>query len=210
MAEVPGCARAPSLSLRALRSIASLQGQNLLIAAVATASMCSLRGQGVVVVAFANAGSQTSAMTQLRSFDGYFSDGVGWASIPTTTSVALSGLSAARGRRKPGRLHRNRRPHQGRRPVIRQSTLSDRREDTAAAHVRTRPRPRQWRELLIAVAVYGVYDAIRGVIVGSTGRAERDGRELLHFEQVWHLDPEHWLNTELQHAAWLAVPACYF
>jgi hypothetical protein len=81
-------------------------------------------------------------------------------------------------------------------------------EGSVATVIRTRPR--WWRELLIAVAVYAVYDAIRGVIAGTTGRAERDGRDLLHWEQFLHLDPERWLNTELQHLTWLAVPACYF
>jgi hypothetical protein len=94
MAQVPGCDHPPTLAPQVLASIASLRGRPALIATVATASRCELRGQGVVVLAFANATSQASAMTQLSSFDGYFSDGIGWAAVPTTTAVPVSGLSS--------------------------------------------------------------------------------------------------------------------
>ena len=67
-----------------------------------------------------------------------------------------------------------------------------------------------WRELLFAVALYGVYDAIRGVIDGSTVRAQRDGHDLLTIERLLHVDPERFLNHSLDHLAALAVPACYF
>ncbi len=71
-------------------------------------------------------------------------------------------------------------------------------------------RYRWWRELLFAAALYGVYDAIRGVIDGSTVRAQRDGHDLLTIERLLHLDPERFLNHSLDHLAALAVPACYF
>lgn len=70
--------------------------------------------------------------------------------------------------------------------------------------------PRWWHELLLAAAFYGIYDLIRGLISGSTARAESDGRDLLHWEKLAHLNPEHLLNNGLQHVPWLAVPACYF
>jgi hypothetical protein len=71
-------------------------------------------------------------------------------------------------------------------------------------------RTRWWRELVLVAAFYGVYDAVRGFIGGGTAQAQRDGRDLLRWEQTLHLDPEHWLNDHLQHLAVLAVPACFF
>ena len=72
-------------------------------------------------------------------------------------------------------------------------------------------RPPRWlAEVALAAAFYGLYDLIRGLISGSTPRAERDGADLLQWERLLHLDPEHLLNNTLQHLAWLAVPACYF
>lgn len=59
-------------------------------------------------------------------------------------------------------------------------------------------------------ALYAGYDAIRGVIAGSTAKAEHDGGDLLHLERLTHLDPEHWINNVFQHVAVLAVPACFF
>lgn len=67
-----------------------------------------------------------------------------------------------------------------------------------------------WREVVLLAALYGVYDAIRGVIAGSPAKAEHDGGDLLHVEQLSHLDPEHWINNIFQHVAVLAVPACFF
>lgn len=71
-------------------------------------------------------------------------------------------------------------------------------------------RQQWWRELLIAVALYAVYDVIHGVITGSTTRAQLDGRDLLGVERLLHLDPELYLNRMFGHAAALAVPACFF
>lgn len=88
---------------------------------------------------------------------------------------------------------------------------TDPRAPTVAVDAQTvRRRPRWWRELVLVAAFYAGYDAVRGVIVGSTPRAEHDGRDVLHWEQVLHVDPEHLLNNALQHLAWLAVPACFF
>lgn len=71
-------------------------------------------------------------------------------------------------------------------------------------------RTRWWRELALVAAFYGVYDVIRGVIGGGSAQAQRDGRDVLHWEQLVHIDPEHWLNNDLQHLPLLAIPACYF
>ena len=67
-----------------------------------------------------------------------------------------------------------------------------------------------WRELALVIAFYALYDAIRGLIGGGSPQAQRDGWDLLHWEQLLHVDPEHWLNDHLQHLAVLAVPACFF
>lgn len=94
MERVPGCDSAASLPRDGLASIASLRGRTRLINTVATASQCTLRGQGVVVLAFADARSESAALVQLKSFDGDYSRGTGWVAVPTTTTVAVSGLSA--------------------------------------------------------------------------------------------------------------------
>ena len=80
----------------------------------------------------------------------------------------------------------------------------------SAVAAATQRRPRWWREVALIGAFYGGYDAIRGVIAGSVGRAQRDGRDLLGWERWVHLDPEHLLNNSLQHLTLLAVPACFF
>lgn len=69
---------------------------------------------------------------------------------------------------------------------------------------------RWWRELALVAALYAAYDAVRGLFRGGTFQAQRDGRDLLHWEQALHLDPERWLNSHLQSIAVLAVPACFF
>lgn len=58
--------------------------------------------------------------------------------------------------------------------------------------------------------LYAAYDAVRGLIRGATPQAQRDGSDLLGWEQKLHLDPERWLNDHLGHLAALAVPACFF
>ncbi|MDP9092953.1 MAG: phosphatase PAP2 family protein [Actinomycetota bacterium] len=71
-------------------------------------------------------------------------------------------------------------------------------------------RTRWWRELALVAAFYSLYDIIRGLIGGGSAHAQRDGHDLLHWEQLLHLDPEHWLNSHLQQLPVLAVPACFF
>jgi PAP2 superfamily len=69
---------------------------------------------------------------------------------------------------------------------------------------------RWWRELILVVAFYAIYDAIRGVIAGSVPQAQSDAVDLLRWERWTRLDPEHTLNNALQHTGVLAIPACYF
>jgi hypothetical protein len=85
--------------------------------------------------------------------------------------------------------------------------LSIRRADRAIA---TAARTRWWRELALVGGFYGVYDLIRGLIGGGSAQAQRDGNDLLRWEQLLRIDPEHWLNAHLQHLSVAAVPACYF
>lgn len=76
-----------------------------------------------------------------------------------------------------------------------------------------RPAPRSrrwWTECLFATGLYVVYEVIRAVVAGSPRWAQRDGHDILRWEQLAHLDPEHWLNHALQGVGVLAVPACYF
>jgi hypothetical protein len=103
--------------------------------------------------------------------------------------------------------------------VLRLGSLGVRQSDVSPAALSARwaqrvvsagRRARWWRELALVAAFYGVYDVIRGVIGGGSARAQRDGRDLLHWEQLFRIDPEHWLNDHLQHLAVLAVPACFF
>ena len=73
-----------------------------------------------------------------------------------------------------------------------------------------RRKRRWWTECLLATGLYVIYEVIRSVLASSPSWAERDGHDVLRWEQLAHLDPEHWLNHALQGVAALAVPACYF
>lgn len=83
-------------------------------------------------------------------------------------------------------------------------------ESVAAPTSRIRRVDRWWRELLLAAALYEIYNLIQARLTGGTERAERDGHNVLSLEQTLHLDPEHVLNRALEHVPALAVPACYF
>lgn len=69
---------------------------------------------------------------------------------------------------------------------------------------------RWWRELLLAVLLYEIYNAVQALLTGSTARAQQDGRDVLGWERWLHLDPELALNHVFGHVTALAVPACYF
>jgi hypothetical protein len=64
--------------------------------------------------------------------------------------------------------------------------------------------------LLLIAGFYLAYDAVRALITGSTARAQRNGRDLVQWEQWLHLNPEHWLNNGIQNLTVIAVPACFF
>lgn len=67
-----------------------------------------------------------------------------------------------------------------------------------------------WRELILVAALYTAYEFTRGLHHGGLDQALTNGRFILHWEQVTHLDPEDSLNQALSHMTWLAVIASYF
>jgi hypothetical protein len=69
----------------------------------------------------------------------------------------------------------------------------------------------QWlRELVLIGALYGIYEVSRGLGDVDVPTAMANGRQILHLEQLWHLDPERVLNDALHHMTFLAVVASYF
>jgi PAP2 superfamily protein len=67
-----------------------------------------------------------------------------------------------------------------------------------------------WRELILVGILYGAYEISRGLGDVDVSTALSNGREILHLERVWHLDPEGLLNGALHHATFVAVLASYF
>jgi hypothetical protein len=67
-----------------------------------------------------------------------------------------------------------------------------------------------WREILLIGILYGAYELSRGLGDVNVQSAIANGRSILHFERVWHLDPERVLNGALENATWIAVAASYF
>ncbi|HVU91033.1 MAG TPA: phosphatase PAP2 family protein [Jatrophihabitans sp.] len=66
------------------------------------------------------------------------------------------------------------------------------------------------RELVLIGALYGIYEVSRGLGDVDVSTALRNGREILHLERIWHIDPERVLNHALHHMTVLAVAASYF
>ncbi|MEU9247631.1 phosphatase PAP2 family protein [Streptomyces sp. NPDC048385] len=73
-----------------------------------------------------------------------------------------------------------------------------------AAH---RDRLRRRAELPLLAAVYALYSGVRLLIRGEAGDAVRHGADILHSEQLVHLDPEHWFNRLFSDHAVLGIPA---
>lgn len=67
-----------------------------------------------------------------------------------------------------------------------------------------------WREIVLIGILYGAYELSRGLGDISVPSALDNGRAILHFERVWHLDPERVLNGAIGHITWIAVAASYF
>src|SRR3954453_13059840 len=67
-----------------------------------------------------------------------------------------------------------------------------------------------WRGVLLIGVLYGPYELSRGLGDVDVSTAMANGREIMHLERLWHLDPERVLNQGLHHALFLAVLASYF
>jgi PAP2 superfamily protein len=67
-----------------------------------------------------------------------------------------------------------------------------------------------WREIALIALLYVGYEFSRGFGDIDVHAAAKNGREIMHLEQVWHLAPEHVLNEALAHATFFAVLASYF
>ena len=68
-------------------------------------------------------------------------------------------------------------------------------------------RLRRRTELPLIAVVYALYSGIRLLVRGDVGDAVRHGADILRFEQLAPLDPEHWFNTLLaKHACWACPP----
>ena len=67
-----------------------------------------------------------------------------------------------------------------------------------------------WRELILVGVLYGAYEVSRGLGDVDVSSALANGREILHLERVWHLDPERLLNEALHQATFFAVLSSYF
>src|SRR3954447_8842418 len=67
-----------------------------------------------------------------------------------------------------------------------------------------------WRELALIAVLYVGYEFSRGFGDIDVSAAAKNGREILHLEQMWHLAPERVLNEALAHTTFIAVLASYF
>jgi hypothetical protein len=70
--------------------------------------------------------------------------------------------------------------------------------------------PRWLIELVLLGALYGAYEASRGLERSDLPTALRNGRGILDWERSWHLSPEHLLNQILAHSTPLAVASSYY
>ncbi|WP_399133721.1 phosphatase PAP2 family protein [Streptomyces sp. Li-HN-5-11] len=81
---------------------------------------------------------------------------------------------------------------------------------TSATAIRTAARNGRLRrrtELPLIAVVYVLYSGVRLLIRGEVGDAVSNGLDILHSEQLVHLDPEHWLNRLFAEDALLGIPA---
>lgn len=78
---------------------------------------------------------------------------------------------------------------------------------TAPRAAAYRGKLRWWTELPLIAVVYALYSAARLLVRGDVDDAVEHGADILHFEQLTHLDPERWFNQLFTHHAFLGVPA---
>ena len=78
---------------------------------------------------------------------------------------------------------------------------------TAPRAAAYRGRLRWWTELPLIAVVYALYSGARLVVRGDVDDAVGHGADILHLEQLLHLDPEGFFNRLFTHHAFLGVPA---
>jgi PAP2 superfamily len=78
---------------------------------------------------------------------------------------------------------------------------------TAPRAAAYRGRLRWWTELPLIAVVYALYSGARLVVRGDVDDAVEHGADILHLEQLLHLDPERFFNRLFTHHAFLGVPA---
>jgi hypothetical protein len=78
---------------------------------------------------------------------------------------------------------------------------------TAPRAAAYRGRLRWWTELPLIAVVYALYSGARLLVRGDVRDAVQHGADILHYEQLAHLDPEHWFNRLFTDHAFLGVPA---
>ncbi|WP_333770550.1 phosphatase PAP2 family protein [Streptomyces sp. IBSBF 2435] len=78
---------------------------------------------------------------------------------------------------------------------------------TAPRAAAYRGRLRWWTELPLIAVIYALYSGARLLVRGDVNDAVEHGADILHFEQLTHLDPERWFNQLFTHHAFLGVPA---
>lgn len=78
---------------------------------------------------------------------------------------------------------------------------------TAPRAAAYRGRLRWWTELPLVAVIYALYSGARLMVRGDVDDAVGHGADILHFEQLLHLDPERFFNQLFTHHAILGVPA---
>ena len=78
---------------------------------------------------------------------------------------------------------------------------------TAPRAAAYRGRLRWWTELPLIAVVYALYSGARLVVRGDVQTAVQHGADILHYEQLVHMDPEGWFNRLFTEHAFLGVPA---
>ncbi|SEN61796.1 phosphatase PAP2 family protein [Actinacidiphila rubida] len=78
---------------------------------------------------------------------------------------------------------------------------------TAPRAAAYRGRLRWWTELPLVAVIYALYSGARLLVRGDVDDAVEHGADILHLEQLLHLDPEHFFNQLFTDHAFLGVPA---
>ncbi|MFJ2636305.1 phosphatase PAP2 family protein [Streptomyces sp. NPDC087422] len=78
---------------------------------------------------------------------------------------------------------------------------------TAPRAAAYRGKLRWWTELPLIAVIYALYSGARLLVRGDVDDAVEHGADILHFEQLLHIDPERWFNKLFTQHAFLGVPA---